>query len=227
MILFGLYLWIPFSIVLGISYEFLHRKYNVTTQKPRIIQYSMMSALYPSIIAALLGGMASLVIILIMVNAGFWDYSYFVHVLPELPESSIRSINLLSPFEIPKLSTIVKASVSGQSSYIELLISRFSLQTYFHFIWCTLFGLFFTKVYHIIPGKNITKGLVYSLIGLIITEGRVIGYFIVQVYYLEVFGFHDWAEIIQFNAEQMVLLGSTVWIVFGIVLGLLYRKPSD
>ncbi|WP_455369680.1 hypothetical protein [[Eubacterium] cellulosolvens] len=225
-ILFGLYIWIPFGIVLGISYEFLHRKYNITKQKPPIIQYNMMSALFPSVVAAFLGGMASLVIIFIMVNAGFWDYSYFVHVLPELPESSITSMNLLSPFEIPKLSYTVKASAS-ELSYIELLISRFSLQTFFYFIWCTLFGLFFAKVYHLIPGKDFIKGLVYGLIGLIITEGRVIGYFIVQEYYLEVFGLHDLAKIIRFSAEQMVLLGSTVWIVFGIILGLLYRKPSE
>ena len=226
-ILSGLYIWIPFSIVLGISYELLHRKYNITKPKPPITQYSMMSALYPSIIAALLGAIASLVIILIMVNAGFWDYSYFVHVLPTLPESSVRSMNLLSTFDIPKLSYTVKASASGQSSYIELLISRFSLQTFFYFIWCTLFGLFFAKVYHLIPGKDFIKGLVYGLVGLIISEGRFIGYFIVQEYYLEVFGLHDLAKIIRFSAEQIVLLGSTVWIVFGIILGLLYRKPSE
>ena len=224
-ILFGLYLWIPFSIVLGISYEFLHRKYNITKQKPQIIQYSMMSALFPSAFAALLGTMASLVIILIMVNAGFWEYSSFVHVLPESP---VRSVSFSSPFEaVTELSHTVRATASGQLSDIDFLISRFGLQTYFHFVWCTLFGLFFAKIYHLIPGKGVIKGLVYGLIGLIITEGRIIGYFIVQEYYLEVFGLHDLAEIIRFSAEQMVLLGSTVWIVFGIVLGLLYRKPSE
>jgi hypothetical protein len=224
-IFFGFYYWLSFSIILGISYEFLRRRYYISKEEPQIIQYSMMGALLPSAIAALLGGMATFVTILIAVSTGFWEYSSFVHVLPE---SSMRSVSFSSPFEVvTELSHTVRASASGQLSDIDFLISRFGLQTYFHFVWCTIFGLFFAKVYNLIPRKGVIKGLVYGLIGLIITEGRVIGYYIVQAFYFEEFGWHEMAHIIRFEGEQMALLGSTVWIVFGIVLGLLYRKPSE
>jgi hypothetical protein len=221
-IFFGFYLWVPFSIVLGISYEILRRRYYVSKEEPRIIQYSMMGALLPSVIAALLGGMATFVTILIAVSAGFWEYSYFLHVLPEV---SVRSVSFSSPSEVlTELSHAVRASAFGELFDIDFLISRFGLQTYFRFVWCAIFGLFFARVYNLIPGKGVIKGLVYGLIGLIITEGRVIGYSIVQVFYFEEFGLNDVAQFIQFEAEQMALLGSTVWIVFGLVLGFLYKK---
>ena len=224
-IFFGLYLWLPFSIVLGISYEFLRRRYYVSKEEPQIIQYSMMGALLPSAIAALLGGMATFVTILIAVSTGFWEYSSFLHVLPE---SSVRSVSFSSPLEVlTELSHTVRARAPWQLLDIDFLISRFGLQTYFHFVWCTIFGLFFAKAYNLIPGKGVIKGLVYGLIGLIITEGCIIGYLIVEAFYFETFGLHEMAHIIRFNAEQMALLGSTVWIVFGLVLGLLYQKPSE
>jgi hypothetical protein len=137
-------------------------------------------------------------------------------------------VSFSSPFEVlTELSHAVRARALGELLDIDFLISRFGLQIYFHFVWCTIFGLFFAKVYNLIPGKGVIKGLFYGLIGLIITEGRVIGYSIVQVFYFKAFGLNDVAQFIKFEAEQMGLLGLTVWIVFGFVLGLLYRKPTE
>ncbi|MHA2123585.1 MAG: hypothetical protein ACW990_20495 [Promethearchaeota archaeon] len=110
--------------------------------------------------------------------------------------------------------------IPEQLSDVEFLVSQFGSQTFFHLVGCTVFALFYPKVYNLLPGKGVAKGLAYGLIGFLITEGRALGYGVV-------YGFSFNSDLILFLGKQMLLLGLTVWIVFGIVLGYLYRKPSE
>jgi len=127
--------------------------------------------------------------------------------------------------------TIVIGVVTGfwawipkQIADIGFLISQFGAQTFFHFVWCVFMGIIFPKVYNIVPGKGIIKGLYYGLMTFIITEGFSLLYGTVYYYYLkpqEPLVAEYWL----FALKQATFLGLTVWIVFGLVLGYLY-KPA-
>jgi hypothetical protein len=79
--------------------------------------------------------------------------------------------------------------------------------------WSVIFGIVYTKVYNLVPGKNTLKGLVYGLIIFLMASGHWMSYLIAMGDYR--------------SAIQLFLIGITQVMVFGLVLGLLYRKPKE
>jgi hypothetical protein len=86
-------------------------------------------------------------------------------------------------------------------------------------VWGTIFGLMFTKVYDLFSGKDILRGLIYGLIIFIITTFHGYIYLIIMFAYVEA-----WPAIPETLGG--LLTGFANAFVFGLVLGLLYRKPS-
>ena len=68
-------------------------------------------------------------------------------------------------------------------------------------------------MFDLVPGKGALKGLVYGLITFLMATGHAITYY---------FMFGDFVSVIHSG-----IVGVIQAIVFGIVLGLLYRKPGD
>ncbi len=86
--------------------------------------------------------------------------------------------------------------------------------------WGIIFGLMFTQVYDLVPGKKITKGLIYGLSIWFITTF----YFSTYVH-LNLASVGVWWTFSQDFPTN--LAGFANFTVFGLVLGYLYRKPGD
>jgi hypothetical protein len=86
--------------------------------------------------------------------------------------------------------------------------------------WGTIFGLMFTQVYDLVPCKRITKGLIYGLIIWFLTTFHGYTYFHSMLAAVGV-----WWTFPVSLAEDLVGVANA--IVFGLVLGLLYRKPAE
>jgi hypothetical protein len=91
---------------------------------------------------------------------------------------------------------------------------------FFNMCWGTIFGLMFTQVYELVPGKRITKGLIYGLIIWFLTTfyGSIYVYLVLA--YVGVW----WTFPQNFPFD---LTGFVNAAVFGFALGLLYRKPKE
>jgi hypothetical protein len=176
-IFYGFFGWIPFGIVLGLVYEFLHSRYHIPKKMPKIVQYNMMSGFYPGTIAGILGGVASFI-------ANFtitFDFAEW-----------------LAP---------------GHTIDLVLLLSQLSGQIMFHMIWGIFFGLIYPKVYNLVPFNGILKGLSYGLIAqFLINEFPSLVYQIGYGNYI--------------IAHMQIALGGTNAIVYGLVLGLLYKPKK-
>jgi len=85
--------------------------------------------------------------------------------------------------------------------------------------WGTIFGLMFTRVYDLVPGKGVTKGLVYGLTVYLITSGQLSIYPILMIVYA-----NAWPAFLYMGNT---VVGIPQAFVFALVLGLLYRKPAE
>jgi len=74
-----------------------------------------------------------------------------------------------------------------------------------------LFGVIYSRCYDSIPGKSIIKGLVYSMIIYLASSIRI-GVLLESYEYAN-------------KAIVVLWLGFFTWIIYGLVLGYLYRKP--
>jgi hypothetical protein len=103
---------------------------------------------------------------------------------------------------------------------IQFWYFQFGHHVLMNMIWGSFFGLIFPRVYNLVPGKKVGKGLCYGLILFLITS------FNVGVLVLGFFAYHNaWQfALIQFLSN---ITSAANAIVFGLVLGYLYRKPSD
>jgi hypothetical protein len=88
-----------------------------------------------------------------------------------------------------------------------------ALHILINMVWGAVFGAIYTKVYSLVPGKGIIKGLYYGLIFFLVASFRTTLY---------QFG---WGDVEM--AWMWFFVGVIQAIVFGLVLGLLYRKPSE
>ena len=88
-------------------------------------------------------------------------------------------------------------------------------------VWGTIFGMMFAKVYNLVPSKGILKGLYYSLIIYLITSFQVGTWCVVMSVYANVW------PIAILMAGGLFGVGSANATIFGLVLGLLYRKPTE
>jgi hypothetical protein len=91
--------------------------------------------------------------------------------------------------------------------------------TFINLIWGILFGVMYPKVYNIVPKKGITKGLIYGM-----TIWFIVGF--INLFYWIVWAalLNHWSGVILNFGWYAV--GIAHYIVYGLVLGLLYKKLS-
>jgi hypothetical protein len=106
-------------------------------------------------------------------------------------------------------------------STMDFWLSQVGTHILINMIWGTVFGAFFALVYNLVPGKKVNKGLCYGLIIFLITT-FLIGTNIV-IWPI----FHNKWVVATFYAGAAWITGGAQFLIFGIVLGLFYRKPSD
>ena len=96
---------------------------------------------------------------------------------------------------------------------IGFMLGQWGSHVLFNMVWGVVFGIFFVMFYEKIPVKGILKAVVFSLSIYFITTFRS------AVFYL-VYGYPVFSYYVGVAAFFMFL-------TFGIVLGYLYRKPSE
>jgi hypothetical protein len=79
-------------------------------------------------------------------------------------------------------------------------------------IWGVIFSIFYSILYDSIPGKDISKGLFYGMIIFLISCVRHIS--LAMLYGFILFGI------------EATFIGLFTFLIYGLVLGLLYRKPT-
>lgn len=87
-------------------------------------------------------------------------------------------------------------------------------------VWGAIFGAFFATAYNLVPGKKAIKGLYFGLIMYAITT------FLIGTYAVPWTLYHNEWSMVPIYAGGLWIVGSAQAIVFGLVLGLLYRKPT-
>ena len=102
--------------------------------------------------------------------------------------------------------------VPGHVLDLSLILGQLGGQIVFHMIWGTFLGLIFPKVYNLVPGRGIVKGLIYGLIGAFLINELTAALY--------------WAGYGNFHISYMAIMtGGFQAIFYGLVLGYLY-KPS-
>jgi len=102
--------------------------------------------------------------------------------------------------------------IPGHVIDFSLLLGQFGSQIMHHLIWGVILGLIYPKVYNLVPGKGIVKGLIYGLIG---------AYLINEVpTALHSIGYGNFIV-----AYMVIAIGGLQAIVYGLALGHLYKKP--
>jgi hypothetical protein len=104
-------------------------------------------------------------------------------------------------------------------STLDFWMSQAGTHALLNMIWGTVFGTFFAKVYNLVPGKKALKGLCFGLIMVFITsiETNLIG--TSRLIYIGL-----WEVALPNFLGNLISISNA--IVFGLVLGLLYRKPT-
>jgi len=103
---------------------------------------------------------------------------------------------------------------------IEFWYSQFGHHVLINMIWGIIFGLMYPKVYNIVPGKKFTKGVCYALILYLITTFQINTWFVVW------YANHNAWQLALISVLNIIAYGLS-WTIYGLVLGYLYRKPSD
>ena len=92
------------------------------------------------------------------------------------------------------------------SMFMMLALAHLSLDV----IWGVIFGLLFASLYGWIPGKGVLKGLYYGLLIWVIKDVCAGSYLALTI--------------MEVNSAIMLIIGFFMWIVYGPVLGYLYKK---
>lgn len=95
----------------------------------------------------------------------------------------------------------------AQSLLMLIVLALFSLSV----IWGTFFGVIYGRFFDNIPGKGVMKGLVYGLL-VWIAKDVAAGSYVTLIFM---------ATTISIN---LILVGLFMWIVYGLVIGYLYKK---
>ncbi|MCW4033611.1 MAG: hypothetical protein NWF08_09515 [Candidatus Bathyarchaeota archaeon] len=103
-------------------------------------------------------------------------------------------------------------------STISYWASQFGTHMLINMIWGTVFGAFFALVYNLVPGKKVLKGLYFGLLMFFITTFQLYIWLIVWS------ANHDAWQLVSVWILNIFVYGFD-FVVFGLVLGLLYRKP--
>jgi hypothetical protein len=103
---------------------------------------------------------------------------------------------------------------------LDFLIGLAGSELFVNMFWGAVFGAIFAKVYNLVPSKGILKGLIYGLVVFLITSFQNGTLFISM-------GIDSSTLTLVHLGLWNILVGVFVFITYGLVLGLLYRKPSD
>ena len=99
----------------------------------------------------------------------------------------------------------------------EFWISQAGTHIFINVAWGIVFGAIYARIYNSVPGMGVSKGIIYGLTVFLI-DG-----FQIATYYMG-WGLSSSAEFAIFTASFIFFVGFFAWIVFGLVLGYLYRK---
>jgi hypothetical protein len=166
-----IWFWTVFGLVLGISYEFLLRRYSVKKKKLKIIRPDLRNGIHPGAIAGFFGGIGVFILNIIIFNRELFPYM----------------------------------------TDISFLISQMGTHAFFNMIWGIVFGIFFVMFYEKIPGKGISKGMVYCIIIFFLTPFLL--------------GLGEIAYGEPMRGYWYCIGGFTNFFIFGIIIGALY-KPT-
>ncbi|WP_455277973.1 hypothetical protein [[Eubacterium] cellulosolvens] len=78
-------------------------------------------------------------------------------------------------------------------------------------IWGSIFGAIYSYTHNIIPGKGIIKGLYFGLIILLIKDIAAGSYVALMLMQIQ-------------TAINLIIYGFFMWIIYGLILGYLYKK---
>ena len=98
---------------------------------------------------------------------------------------------------------------------ISFWISHVTTEVLIHILFGALFGLIYSKLYDWIPGRGVFKGLIYAFLIYLISNIRPVILFIAH-------DFSFWTAMP--FAEGLSFVGFFVFLFYGIVLGILYKK---
>jgi hypothetical protein len=105
-------------------------------------------------------------------------------------------------------------------STITFWASQFGTHVLINMISGVIFGLLFPLVYNLVPGEKVRKGLYYGLIMYLITS------FQLTMWVTSWLANHGYWSLILSQFLSLSISASNM-IIFGLVLGYLYRKPSE
>jgi hypothetical protein len=106
-------------------------------------------------------------------------------------------------------------------STFDIWLSQMGAHIFINMFWGAIFGAMFACVYNLVPGEKVKKGLLYGLLLFLITTFQIGTWFIFWAAYHTVW-------MIAYNQLfSSIFLGIIQFGTFGLVLGYLYRKPSD
>ncbi|MCW4033006.1 MAG: hypothetical protein NWF08_06395 [Candidatus Bathyarchaeota archaeon] len=134
------------------------------------------------------------------------------------------------------LASAIAGLISGLLSTIIVLIGRLMklfgvlapLENAFMFsvgwivltvIFCIFFGLLYKRIYDLIPGKGIMKGLFFGLLIWFIKDIAAGAYLIFSGTVVAE-GLLEWIA----AGVNLIVMGSYMWVIYGLVLGTLYKK---
>ena len=97
-------------------------------------------------------------------------------------------------------------------------LNQAGAQILLNLIWGTFFGFIYPRVYNLVPGEKVRKGLYYSIIVYMITS------FLILTYVWPWAIFHDASATANYMLWTLFVNHGANAIVYGLVLGALYRK---
>jgi hypothetical protein len=103
---------------------------------------------------------------------------------------------------------------------IDFFLNQAATHVFINMIWGAVFGAIFAKIYNLVPGKGVLKGLCHGLIMYLITS------FQIGVWWTAWAVYHGSQLLTATMVYGLFVVGSVNMVVFGLVLGLLYRKPE-
>jgi len=117
------------------------------------------------------------------------------------------------------LTGIFGAPFSPSEVTFDFWLSQSGAHILMNMVWGIIFGIMFTKFYNLVPGKGAIKGLFYGLLIFLITS------FYHGVMHIG-WGMSSSSWLIIVTGLWILIVGIFQILFFGLVLGLLYRKPS-
>jgi hypothetical protein len=140
----GFFQSITYGIILSFLYRTLSGKFRISTTRPEIKTYSVMSGIQVGAIAGLLGGAIALLSRVLGGIIGVFPFLY---------------INLEG-------GQIIFEDFSLQ------LLSGISSQIFINMIWGIILGVIYVKVYNLVPGEGVRKGFLFGMMFFLVASSR-------------------------------------------------------